>query len=421
MLVEFRFKNFRSFKDETVFSMVASSDSLRLVNNTMETENSSVPRILKVAGTYGANASGKSNVVRAFLSMQEIVSKSAIVEPNLRLPAQPFRLCKGTSDQPTEFEVTFFHEEVRYQFGFAFTLQRITNEWLVAYKTSRAQTWYSRDYQPEKETYEYKFGPSLQGAKTVWRDATRPKSLFLSTAVQLNSEQLKPVFDWITKNLVIFHNWDSLEFNHISDTVEYIKRQGPESVRRFLSAADIAIDNIEIKSYPGFVQSFHLDAATGKMSNSHEEQVLDLPIFMHTAREASATFDFVDESDGTQRLFALAGPLFEIMERGQVLVVDELDRSLHALLVRHLIERFQLPSNAPNQAQLIFTSHDTSILSADLLRRDQIWFTEKDENQSSKLFPLTDFAPRKYEALERGYLSGKYGALPILDAWKLGV
>jgi AAA15 family ATPase/GTPase len=106
------------------------------------------------------------------------------------------------------------------------------------------------------------------------------------------------------------------------------------------------------------------------------------------------------------------------LERGQVLVIDELDKSLHALLVRHLIERFQLPSESTSQAQLIFTSHDTSLLNSDLLRRDQIWFTEKDEQQASKLFPLTDFAPRKHEAFERGYLSGRYGAVPILGLWK---
>jgi len=115
-------------------------------------------------------------------------------------------------------------------------------------------------------------------------------------------------------------------------------------------------------------------------------------------------------------LFALAGPVFEILERGQVLVVDKLDRSLHALLVRHLIERFQQIGNKSSNAQLIFMSHDTSLLDSDLLRRDQIWFTEKDNKQASKLFPLSDFAPRKNEALERGYLAGRYGAIPILDA-----
>ncbi len=415
MLLEFRFKNFRSFMDEGVFSLVPTADKTNLVKNTAETKNTSVPRILKVAGIYGANASGKSNLVKAMQLMRAIVAQSAMFQPDQLLPAQPFRLSKGKTEEPTEFEITFFHDEVRYQFGFEFNSKQITSEWLIAYKSSKPQTWYSRDYVNDKQAYEYKFGTNLLGAKTLWRDATRPNSLFLSTAIQLNSEQLKPVFDWITKHLVIFNNFESPE---LSTTVEHIKQRGSDYVRNFLSAADIAIDNIQLKSYPGLVQKFHFDAATGQMSNTHEEQVLLLPTFSHSTRNGSATFEFIDESDGTQRLFLLAGPLFEILERGHVLVVDELDKSLHALLVRHLIERFQLPSGSSSQAQLIFTSHDTSLLSSDLLRRDQIWFTEKDENQSSKLFPLTDFAPRKQEALERGYLSGRYGAVPILESWK---
>ncbi|MBX9572168.1 MAG: ATP-binding protein [Candidatus Obscuribacterales bacterium] len=413
MLVDFRFKNFRSFKEETAFSMVASSDKEHLTSNTVETSNSSVPRILKVSCTYGANASGKSNLIKAIQTMQGIVAKSAIVEPNLPLPSQPFRLCRGKADEPTEFEITFFCDDVRYQFGFKFTSKYITSEWLVAYKTSKPQTWYSRDYNPEKGDYEYKFGSHLLGAKTLWRDATRANSLFLSTAIQLNSEQLKPVFDWITENLVVFNNTDGPVFGNIGSTVEHIKQQGVDYVRQFLSVADIAIENIELKSVP--VQSFQFDAATGQLSNSRED--LMLPVFSHSTEEGSATFELSEESHGTQRLFALAGPLFEIMKNGRVLIVDELDKSLHPLLVRHLIDRFQIPSANKRQAQLIFTSHDTSLLSPELLRRDQIWFTEKDGLQSSSLVPLSDFAPRKHEAFERGYLSGRYGAVPILREW----
>jgi hypothetical protein len=130
-------------------------------------------------------------------------------------------------------------------------------------------------------------------------------------------------------------------------------------------------------------------------------------------------FDFQDESEGTQKLFALAGPIFEILKHGQVLIVDELDRSLHALLVRQLIEMFQNPDLNQKGAQLIFTTHDTSLLDGGLLRRDQIWFVEKDDAQASRLYPLSDFSPRKGEALERGYLAGRYGAVPILRTPRL--
>ena len=413
MLVDFRFKNFRSFKDETVFSMVASNDKEHLANNTVETGNSSVPRILKVTCTYGANASGKSNLVKAIQTMQGIVAKSAIVEPNMPLPAQPFRLSTAKAEEPTEFEITFFCDDTRYQFGFRFTAKQILSEWLIAYKTSKPQSWYSRNYNPKNDDYEYKFGPHLLGAKTLWRDATRENSLFLSTAIQLNSEQLKPVFDWITESLVVFNNRDGPMFGNIGSTVEHIKREGADHVRRFLSAADIVIDNIELKSFP--VQSFQIDAVTGQLSNARED--LMLPVFSHSTESGSASFELSEESHGTQRLFALAGPLIEILNNSRVLIVDELDKSLHPLLARHLIGQFQTFSESKTQAQLIFTAHDTSILTPELLRRDQIWFAEKDRTQSSTLTPLTDFAPRKHEAFERGYLAGRYGAVPILREW----
>jgi AAA15 family ATPase/GTPase len=413
MLVEFRFKNFRSFMDDNVFSMVASADKTALLNNTVETRNTAVPRILKVAGIYGANASGKSNVVKAMAMMQFMVAQSAIFHPNQGLPAQPFKLGKSKTDAPTEFEITFFEGDVRYQFGFASDSMRITSEWLIVYKTNKPQQWYSREFNKKKGAYEYKFGPHLLGPKTVWQHSTRPNSLFLSTAVQLNSEQLKPVFDWITKGLVVFTNFGLLP---PQKTIEHIKQSGAESVRQFLSTADIAIEDIQLKSYPGFIQQIAVDAATGQLKNSRAEQEVLMPTFSHATKDGAAVFEFHDESEGTQKLFALAGPLFEIVKRRQVLIVDELDRSLHALLVRHLVDSFQPRSDSMSEAQLIFTTHDTSLLRSDVLRRDQIWFTEKDEKQSSRLFPLIDFAPRKDEALERGYLSGRYGAVPILGS-----
>jgi uncharacterized protein len=154
--------------------------------------------------------------------------------------------------------------------------------------------------------------------------------------------------------------------------------------------------------------------ATGRTESTQREVEIPIPKFLHSSDKGRAQFNLGDESEGTQRLFMLAGPLFEILRTGSVLFVDELDRSLHALLVRQLIEMFQNPSLNPAGAQLVFTTHDTSLLSGDLLRRDQVWLVEKDADQASRLYPLTDFAPRKKEALERGYLSGRYGAVPVL-------
>jgi uncharacterized protein len=157
---------------------------------------------------------------------------------------------------------------------------------------------------------------------------------------------------------------------------------------------------------------FTLDLATGTSNTHMSEGEMVVPKFIHSAGSATVDFELGDESQGTQKLFALAGPLWDIVNRSSILIIDELDRSLHPLLVRQIVEAFQ--SKSPSKAQLIFSTHDTSLLDGQLLRRDQIWLTEKDSEQSSRLIGLSDFAPRTGEALERGYLSGRYGGIPIL-------
>lgn len=412
MLVEFRIKNFRSFRDEAVLNLVASSDKTSEAENVVATGIKSVPRILRSAGIYGANASGKSNLVRALQLFRGIVKDSASLQVGQTINVQPFRLDPVTEKQPIEYEATFILDKVRYQYGFSLTAQRILSEWLIVYKTTQPATWFERTFNERTGKYDYKFSSQLLGAKAVWSDATRDNALFLSTAVQLNSEQLLPIFDFIARGFVVFENGTSPLPEY---TVSHISKNQAATVTEFLGAADISIADITLKPHQGFQTAARIDPTTGKIETvkSEQREVL-LPVFHHTAPAGSAVFDLVDESEGTQKLFSLAGPLFDILQRGQLLIVDELDRSLHALLVRHLIAMFQNPDVNTGGAQLIFTTHDTSLLDGDLLRRDQIWLTEKDADQSSRLYPLSDFSPRKNEAIERGYLSGRYGGVPIL-------
>lgn len=412
MLVEFRVKNFRSFRDEAVLNLVASSDKTSESENVVQTGNKSVPRVLRSAGIYGANASGKSNLVRALQLFRGIVNDSASLQVGQTINVQPFRLDPASAEKPIEYEATFLKDKVRYQYGFSLTPRRILSEWLIVYKTTQPATWYERTLDEKTGKYDYKFSAQLLGPKSVWSDATRDNALFLSTAVQLNSEQLRPVFDFIARGFVVFENGMS---PHPEYTVSHISKNRAGTVTEFLGAADISIADITLKPHQGFQSAAKIDLTTGKIEavTSEQREVL-LPVFHHKAPSGSATFDLVDESEGTQKLFSLAGPLFDILQKGQLLIVDELDRSLHALLVRHLIGMFQDPEVNTGGAQLIFTTHDTTLLDGDLLRRDQIWLTEKDADQSSRLYPLSDFSPRKNEAIERGYLGGRYGGVPIL-------
>ena len=415
MLVEFRVKNFRSFKDECALSLVASSDKTHLNTHVVQTAIRGIPGFLRSVAIYGANASGKSNLIRALQLMRVLVADSATLQVDQKLNVQPFALDPNTKDQPTEFEVTFLVDQVRYQYGFLVRPEQILSEWLIVYKTAKPQAWFRRAFNSTTNKDDYFFGPSLLGQRQVWQKSTRSNALFLSTAVQLNSEQLRPVFDWLSR-MVIFENGTIPNFSH---TVNYILQNPQNDIRDLMTAADIGIANIEIIRRKGVTREFKLDFATGKVDSIQQEQEQPMPLFNHVGPRGDAVFEFQDESEGTQRLYALAGPLFEIFRDGRVLCVEELDRSFHTLLVRQLVAMFNDPAINTGGAQLIFTTHDTALLDSEVFRRDQIWFTEKDSDQASQLYPLTDFSARKNEAFEKGYLSGRYGGIPILHQLKV--
>lgn len=195
--------------------------------------------------------------------------------------------------------------------------------------------------------------------------------------------------------------------------------QGKQDIANFLMSADICIDDISVTTKKGLRQQIEFNTSTGKADASVEESEILVPLFHHKTKQGSATFELPEESLGTQRLFTLAGPILDILKAGRVLIFDELDSSLHTLLARRLVELFHTPEINSHGAQLIFSTHDTALLHDELLRRDQVWFIEKDSDQVSNLYALTDFSPRKNESIERGYMIGRYGAVPFLQNIKL--
>jgi AAA15 family ATPase/GTPase len=416
MLIDFRVRNFRSLRDEQILSLVAAKDKTLHELNTMQSGVKAAPTLLRSAAIYGPNAGGKSNLIKALQYMRAVVVESAsVMQPGQTFNVQPFRFDEKLVLQPTEFEVTFILDGVRHQYGFELTAQRITREYLLVYKAFKPQQWFERHYDESSDKDIYEFGSGLKGAKTVWEGATRPNSLFLSMAVQLNSEQLRPVFDWFVKQLAIFNEVTPLGQQFSVDMLR--KPEGKKAICDFLTAADISISDIEVATRKVAAQAVHFDMAAGKTEVRNEEQEVSELLFHHVTEQGRAVFGLGDESMGTRNLLFLTGPVLDILEKGMTLVVDELDSSLHPLLVRRLVELFQTPAINKLGAQLIFTTHDTSLLDPELFRRDQIWFVEKDLEQATKLYPLSDFSPRKNEALERGYLMGRYGALPFLRDW----
>jgi len=415
MLINFCVSNFRSLKDEQELSLVATKDKTYKDFNTTASGIKAAPFLLNSAVIFGPNAGGKSNLIKAFQYMRAVVVESSTKAPGQGYNVKPFLLDEESKDNPTKFEVTFVVAGVRYQYGFSMTEKRIVSEHLLVYKAFKPQMWFNRFYDEAKDEDVYDFGSSLKGQKSLWEASTRPNALFLSTAVQLNSGQLKTVFDWFSNRLVVFNEHAPLNQNFSINMLQTL--DGKKEICDFMSSADISVADIDVisRKVPGQHLQFDVEKGEAKVSNEDIEQ--NELRFHHVTDKGKAIFDLQDESNGTRSLLFLAGPVLDILKKGLVLVVDELDTSLHPLLVHRLAQLFHDPVLNPNGAQLIFSTHDTSLLEADIFRRDQIWFVDKDGEQASSLFALVEFSPRKNEALERGYLMGRYGALPFFRQW----
>lgn len=412
MLLEFRVRNFRSIRDEQALSLIASNADKELADTHLtHTGLKALPQVVRSAVVYGPNASGKSTLLQALDYMRAVVAESAtVIQPGAVYNVQPFKLDETFTREPTEFEMSFVVDGIRHQYSFAMTPQRIVSESLVVYRTSKPTQWFSRRLSDNGEGYEYEFSTYLTGSRKLWQESTRPNALFLSTAAQLNSEQLSPVFRWIVERIVFLPA--RVMLNHDLTTAMLATPEGRAEIRDFLATADISIADVQAVARKGFRNQVVFHAGSVAHSSSEESEIL-VPLFKHSTAKGSATFELQEESEGTQRLYALVAPVLDVIRDGRILVVDELDSSLHTLLVRRLVAMFHDPALSRNGAQLVFSTHDTSLLDHTLFRRDQVWFTEKDEDQATRLYPLTDFSPRKHEAWERGYVAGRYGAVPF--------
>lgn len=426
MLVEFKFQNYKSFRDAQSLSMVTGSDKT-LIENTFDTPAVPTKRLVRSSVLYGPNASGKSNLIDALHFVRRFVQHSSERNPEAKIPVQPFLLDKQYAQQPSEFELTFIHKNVRYQYGFSLDSDRVYEEWLLAYPKRSAQTWFERSWNKESEDYDWYFGPFLKGEKNKLSPLTRPNVLFLSVAANFNHEQLSKVYQWFTHHLrVLQHdNFGFLEFA-TSKLIEKNSELFPQ-VKELLSVADLGIVDFSLEILPLTTMLSEipaempedvknvLAALTSTMKNEERIQIS----MQHQAGDSNVSgvpLTLENESLGTRRLFGLSGPLLMALQRGEVLAVDELDASLHPVLVRTLVNLFHNPKTNPKNAQLIFNTHDTTLLDSAIFRRDQIWFTEKDHSGASHLYSLLEFKPRSSEAFGKGYLQGRYGAIPIVGS-----
>jgi uncharacterized protein len=396
MLVRFRFGNFRCFKDNQELSLVAAKKSPQ----TISVER---PRLdlLRAAAIFGANASGKTTVLQALRFVQTAVRFSFQAWPDHGdVPIERFAMA---TERPSTFEILFVAGGTLYEYRFELNSSKVVAERLEG---SRGRRFLLFDrYLDERGESVFEFGSKLGGRNRIIAEVTRPNCLFLSAASAHKHEALNEVSRWFSGQLLSADNPD--RFKRLAFTLSLSENSAQkERIVRLLQLADFAIK--ELKFRP---------VSSEKFGWGHGEKAEE-PVFVHEVPEGLFELPIEAESEGSQAFFALIGPVLWALDQGKTLCVDELDSSLHPLLVREIVRLFQDPERNPKNAQLIFNTHDSSLLGnvpdPAPLSRDEVWFTERLPEGGSKLYPLSDFVPRGEDNLGRGYLLGRYGALPDL-------
>ena len=386
MLLQFSVTNHRSIKNTATISLKAAADKTRkevLISPDGKKE------LLPVMALYGANAAGKSNVIHALLLMREMVC-GEYAEPlkGAELPYDPFAFEDGQAE-PTALEIVYFYDGIKYAYGFSFNRAEIICEYLYHWPNGREALVFSR------EKNQYEFRESIQ-EQMILSGRTPENRLYLTSSNEWNCSQTEKAYLWFQKKLR-----GAMTIGASNDMTIKALRKGGEEKQRILKEmmfADLGICDIALSGTP----------ENPVVSTLH--QLTD-----NSGTQRQYALQLGQESVGTQRFFSRIGMWMDAMACGAVLVVDEIEASMHPLLTRHLIEMIQDQNINRNHAQLIFTTHDVGLLDLTLLRRDQIWFAEKDEKtMQTDIYALTEFSPRKDENIAKGYMQGRYGAIPFI-------
>ena len=401
MLIQFSMSNFRSFRNPAVFSMKASSGK-ELPDNIINTERM---ELLKSAAIFGANAAGKTNIIRAIASAIMIIRTSDMRQINDKIPFIDQFMFSHDKAAETSFEFDFLTNGKRYIYGFSCTKERITQEYLTAYYSQKPSEIFRR------ENHKYSF--SNTGVKNELEPLTErntPNKLFLATATSWNARSTKEPYIWFSTCIDVFDSDNPM----IQSLSLYEADKGGELrsfTQKLLKEADINISDYAIRSKKVAAPPV---ISMGVPFLSKEYAVMS----QHDIKEGDGNIStyylpMQNESKGTQNLFFMSPQIKKALDNGYVFCVDELDSSMHPALLLYIVGLFNNPDTNPHGAQLIMTSHTTEILSTNVMRRDQIFFVEKNNDTGiSELYSLDEFSARTREDIRKAYLAGRFGAVP---------
>ncbi|PZO36409.1 MAG: abortive infection protein [Pseudanabaena frigida] len=417
MLIEFRVGNYRSFKEIATFSMVAAnivSKDKSLDENNVFTVDDDLT-LLKTAAIYGANASGKSNLAKALGFMRWfIINSSKDTQTSEQIEVERFKLSDSTDSEPSFFEIVFFMNQKKYRYGFEANRNEVVSEWLFYVPKLR-----------ETKLFERKAG-SFTIAKIYKADGiqqkTRSNALFLSVSAQFNVGIAESILTFFGKNINLISGLDDEGYHGY--TIKCLQdNKNRDSILNFLKNLSLGFDDIQLEEHdinveslpreiPDEIKRFILKNSDGGKATS--VQTLHKKFNEEGVFISSELFDINDESEGTQKIFSLAGPFLDTLKNGKVLIIDEFDARLHPKLSLAIVEMFNSRDVNPNNAQLVFMTHDTNLLSNKLFRRDQVWFTEKNRYGSTSVYSLVEYKVRNDASFESDYIKGKYGAIPYI-------
>lgn len=412
MLIDFRVKNYKSFKNEAGFSMVASS----IKENPQNVFTVNKTSLLKSAVVYGANASGKTNLIDSMFFMRQfVINSSKESQQNEKIDVSRFRLSVSSEKLPAQFEVTFLYEDIRYRYGFAVDEEKVCAEWLYYVpKKIEVPVFFREEQRFDLKRHFKTEEPLVKG------DRIRPNALLLSVSAQFNGKIASKVLEWFRSVACLSGLHD---FQYQGYTCEKISEDNiaKGKVLSFLKRADMGIDDLSVRKEQ--VPESALPAHFRNKKEAAYQHVID--VFHRKFDDdgnvvGSVCFDLDrDESSGTNKFFSLSGPFIDALENGLVFFVDELDSKLHPHLIDAICELFNSEEHNPKNAQIVFVSHNTNLISRGILRRDQIWFTEKDRCGATDLYSLVEFKKagkkvRNDASYEKDYLRGKYGAVPAI-------
>ncbi|HUW67581.1 MAG TPA: ATP-binding protein [Candidatus Nanoarchaeia archaeon] len=412
MIIEFSVENFRSFKDRVTFNMDSSS-SKKISQNLINLDGGN--NLLKSAVIYGANSAGKSNLIKAIDFMKGMVMNSHTFNVNSKIPfVVPFKLSKATQNKPSKFELIFLCGGKTYRYGFSCNSTKVFEEYLFEKSTKKEKLVFSRD-----NTKKFKFGIDAE-KQELYQSQTIDNTLYISRATQLGYDKTKKIYDYFSENIIVNLNLTNVNTsNWIDYTLAKIKDDSKfkDKILDILMKADFGgIENILITKQKVPVKKVPFSFSnvdTNFESTDGFDDIYKVQTMHRTDDGIIVCLDLNDESEGTKKTLFILGPLLNIMEGNKVLFIDELDSSLHPEITRMIVKLFNSKNN--KSGQLIFTTHDTTLLDNELFRKDQIYFCSKDQNHFTTLSSLLDYDIRQDIDFERAYLNGRIGGVPFID------